>query len=417
MVFNIYLTNLLRALSLALELSDGGLSRHHWRTAMIADRIAGYLNLPQGQRHTLLNASLMHDIGAAAKWEEKSRLYNSEPLPNLRDHAEEGYNLLRRSQHFRAAARPVRHHHDRWDGTNGLAGTDIPLLSRIINIADSLEVYINDNIYILDQNEAVLEAIAGESGATFDPELVKALMELGKQESFWFDLSNPHYYVNFFNAMNAHGQVQLNIDDVIEVAEIFATIVDRTSRYTAKHSRSVSEVAAFLAYSKGYSNAEVKAMRIAGLLHDLGKLTVPNTILEKPGKLSPREYAIVKQHTYYSYRILNQIDGFTTIAEWAAYHHETLDGKGYPFRIGGDFLRLGSRIVAVADVFAALTERRPYREALTLKEVEKIMTEMAAAQRLDHDIVKELLSSRDALPLLAEGLPAIDPQPAIYCRS
>lgn len=80
---------------------------------------------------------------------------------------------------------------------------------------------------------------------------------------------------------------------------------------------------------------------------------------------------MIKQHTYYTYRILKQIDGFSTIAEWAAYHHETLDGTGYPFRIKEHELSLGSRIVAVADVFAALTENRPYRATLELSAVEK----------------------------------------------
>ncbi len=393
-----HLTNLLKAFSLALELADGGLSRHHWRTAIIADRIGGHLGLTQGPRQNLLYAALLHDIGAAARWEEKSNLYSHKPIANLYNHTEEGYRLLVGSPQFKALAKPIRHHHDRWEGSSpsGLAGKDIPLPSRIINLADTFEVLIDDRGYILDQRDDILGALRSQSGRQFDPALVKAVGELAGRESFWFDLATPHYYDQFFRGLQSHGQVRLNIDGLLAVAEIFATIVDRTSRYTARHSRAVSAVAAFLARAKGYADTEAKMIRIAGLLHDLGKLTVPNHILEKPGKLTAREFAVVKQHAYFTHRILTQIDDFEIIADWAAYHHETLDGTGYPFRIPPENLRLGCRIIAVADVYSALREDRPYRPSLPAGEAEKIMLAMAANQKLDADIVQTLLDDRDA---------------------
>ncbi|MCX7779883.1 MAG: HD domain-containing protein, partial [Negativicutes bacterium] len=215
-----------------------------------------------------------------------------------------------------------------------------------------------------------------------------------------------HYYEHFFREINTYWRMQFSIDDVSSIAEIFATIVDRTSRFTASHSWGVAAVAAFLAKTKGYCPEEVKMMRIAGLFHDLGKLAIPNHLLEKPGKLTGREFAIIKQHAYYSYRILEQIDGFTTIAEWAAYHHETLDGSGYPFRIGHDKLRLGSRILATADVFTALTEDRPYRPPITFRETQKIMNTMVSNRKLDGNIVGELFANYDELYNEIRGLPA-----------
>lgn len=399
MFIQIYLTSLLRALSLALELTSGGLSRHHWRTAMIATRIADHIALPAGQRQTLLYSALLHDIGAAANWQEKNNLFAHKAISNLYTHAEAGYDLLKDSPLFRAMAKPILHHHDNWDGSSpaGQAGQDIPLLGRIINLADSLEVRLADDRFILEQRDSILASLAERSGSQFDPSLIDALREIASQESFWLDLTNPLYYENFFRELGGSGQVRLGIDDVIGVAQIFATIVDRTSQYTARHSRSVAEAAAFLAAAKGYSNAEIDLMRIAGLLHDLGKLAVPNSILEKPGKLSAGEFIIIKQHPYFSHRILSQIDGFEIIADWAAFHHETLDGQGYPFRIVKENLRLGSRIVAVADVYAALTESRPYRQDLTTGQVEKIMQDMVFANRIDGDIVKELFAGRDLL--------------------
>lgn len=395
MLFNIHPINLIRALSQALELSTGGLSRHHWRTAMIANRIAEQINLDMAERPILLYSSLLHDLGAASNWTEKRKLHGLEYNWNIYAHAEEGYSLLKDSVQFGNLAKPIRHHHDRWDGASpsGLAGRDIPLLSRIINLADRIEVMLRDDKYVFDQRPDILSNIRKFSGTYFDPELVKVLHDFARQESFWLDLANPHYYQNFFNDMNSLGRIHLEIDDIINIAEIFATIIDSTSRFTARHSRSVSIVAAFMAKSKGYSLEEIKMMRIAGLLHDLGKLAVPNDILEKPAKLTEQELAIVKQHPYYTYRILDQIDGFGIIAEWAAFHHETLDGAGYPFRTNENQLKLGSRIVAAADVFAALTEDRPYRNRLAKKEVERIMRSMVDNRKLDGHIVADLFGS------------------------
>ena len=394
MYFNINPINLLRALSLALELSSGGLSRHHWRTAMIASRIAEQIKLGENERHKLVHAALLHDIGAASSWSEKHQLRNYENS-SLHKHAEAGYGLLKDSKQLGHLADTVRHHHDYWDGSSpcGLAGKDIPLLGRIIHLADRVEISIQDGTFIFTQRPMILSAIEKFSGTYFDPDLVQALRDISGQESFWLDLVNPYYYQNFFEQIDAYGLIRFSLDDIINISEIFATIIDRTSRFTAVHSRSVSTVAAFMATATGFSPDEVKTMRIAGLMHDLGKLVVPNNILEKAGKLSGQEFYMIKQHTNYTYRILMQIDGFSTIAEWAAYHHETLDGKGYPFQIKANALSLGSRIVAVADVFTALTENRAYQATMPLDKVEKIMRTMVTNHKLDGTLTEQLFSN------------------------
>lgn len=403
MLFNIQPINLVRALSLALELSTGGLSRHHWRTAMISDRLAVHVGLDDWDRQKLVFAALLHDIGAASNWTE--RMINA----GIHYHAVEGYELLKDSPQLGVLAEIILHHHDCWDGSSpsGLAGAEIPIASRIIHIADRMEVMLRDESYIFEQEEEVLAAMRAGSGILFDPDLVRAIHEITRRESFWLDLINQHYYENFFREVNANWSMRFNTDDIIHIAEVFATIIDRTSRFTAVHSRGVAAVSAFLARMKGYSSEEIKLMRIAGLFHDLGKLAVPNHILEKPGKLTEREFAIIKQHTYYTYRILNQIDGFGMIAEWAAFHHETLDGAGYPFKVQEKGLRLGSRIVATADVFTALTEERPYRKSMSYHEVHKIMSGMVNNRKLDRNIVADLFSNYDELYNEIRGLPRL----------
>lgn len=406
MLFKIHPSNLVGALSIALELSTDGLSQHHWRTALIANRIAEHIGMDDGQRQILVYASLLHDIGAVSDWSEKKKLHNFKVGNDIYHHAQVGYELLKDSPQFGMLAETIRHHHDDWDGSNphGLAGKAIPITSRIINLADRLEILLRDKVYIFEQRPDVLSALRELSGRYFDPDLVKALHEFARQDSFWLDLTNHHYYQNFFRQIDTYGRMVFNIDDVVSIGEIFATIIDRTSSFTGTHSRSVATVSAFLAQAKGYSMEEVKLMRIAGLFHDLGKLAIPNDILEKPEKLTEREFSIIKQHPYYTYRILEQIDGFSMVAEWAAYHHETLDGAGYPFRIPGSSLRLGSRIVSVADVFVALTENRPYRQTLTLKQVEKIMLGMVDNRKIDGNIVDDLFGDKTRLATITNQI-------------
>lgn len=247
-----------------------------------------------------------------------------------------------------------------------------------------------------------MESIDRSSGIVFDPFLVEAVHEITKAESFWLDLVNASYYENFFKTLDVYGSVRYSSDDAIQIANIFAKIIDRISKFTAHHSRSVTKTAVFLAKLEGFSEDDAKSMEIAGLLHDLGKLAVPNAILEKPGKLTADEVVIVRQHTYYTYRILEQIDHFEIIAQWAAYHHETLDGQGYPFRIGGKDLSLGSRILAVADIFVALTESRPYRESLPKQKVQDIMTNMVKQNKIDGNVLKTLFDHYDDAILLVD---------------
>ena len=133
-------------------------------------------------------------------------------------------------------------------------------------------------------------------------------------------------------------------------------------------------------------------MEVAGLLHDLGKLAVPDQILEYPGSLSPDQFRLMKQHTYYTYHLLSCLPQYPHLKEWAAFHHEKLDGSGYPFRIPGEKLSLGARIMAVADIFQALSEDRPYRPGLSLTETRQILDKSVASGKIDADLTRLLIA-------------------------
>jgi HD-GYP domain-containing protein (c-di-GMP phosphodiesterase class II) len=138
---------------------------------------------------------------------------------------------------------------------------------------------------------------------------------------------------------------------------------------------------------------DIKLLRRAALLHDLGKLSVPNMVLEKPGKLTDEEWKIVKMHPYYTLEILRRIPGFEALGEEAAAHHEKLDGSGYWRGLVGEQLSTFARILAVADIFDALRAKRPYRDSLPLEKAFSIMRE-ESPHALDLPCLEALIAAK-----------------------
>ncbi len=138
-------------------------------------------------------------------------------------------------------------------------------------------------------------------------------------------------------------------------------------------------------------------MEITGNLHDLGKLAIPNSILNKPGKLTKEEFALMQQHTYFTYQVLTTVGGIRNIAEWAAFHHEKLDGTGYPFHVDAKRLDMNSRILAVADMFTALAEERPYRNGMTRDEILSILRTGRDRNFLDSNVINVLEKNYDEI--------------------
>jgi putative nucleotidyltransferase with HDIG domain len=167
------------------------------------------------------------------------------------------------------------------------------------------------------------------------------------------------------------------IDDICEA---FAQVIDAKSHYTYSHSVGVASAAVEIAEALCLAPQTITMVRRAALLHDIGKLSVSNAILEKPGKLTEEEWGSIRMHPVYTRLILRMITGFEHLSFVAAAHHERLDGKGYPENLDGDNLPLTARILCVADVYQALSEKRPYREGLADDVVFGIMEKDAPAQ-------------------------------------
>jgi HD-GYP domain-containing protein (c-di-GMP phosphodiesterase class II) len=179
---------------------------------------------------------------------------------------------------------------------------------------------------------------------------------------------------------------------MIKLTAIFAYIIDFRNPFTAEHSTGVAAVARALAAYMGFSDTECKMIYVAGHLHDLGKLTVSEIILNKPDSLNKEEISVMRSHTYHTYRILQKVKGLETINEWASYHHEKLNGKGYPFHLAAKDLSTGSRIMAVADIFTAIMEDRPYRRGMPAAKAKSLLQSMVD----NGSICKEVVAVTDA---------------------
>jgi len=313
------------------------------------------------------------------------------------EHAYMGYALLRNHELLGPAATIIRHHHvTREEAQKFSLPEEVANPGLLLHLADRVDILVDHGQQVIGQRRKILERLAGPGGEKFLPEHVDAFTSLAEKEEFWLDLVSPSIRANLTE--RAEGEwIRLDLDRFCGLAELFCRLIDYRSRFTATHSSGVAASARALAERMGFCAAECRMMEIAGFLHDLGKLAVPSEILEKPGKLTPEEFGVIRSHTYHTFRVLESLDEVGTINQWASFHHERLDGRGYPFHHDGDVLTLGSRIMAVADVFTAITEDRPYREGMPAQRALGVLENMAGGGALDGDVVTVVRTDFDAV--------------------
>lgn len=390
------LADLITCLSDVIDLVNPDLVNHHQRVAYAAYNIAAQMGLPARQRNELLLAGKLHDIGALAS-KERAQTMQFELL-NPQRHAEMGWLLLRGFEPLTNVAQLIRCHHLRCDTDDiGLVvSPDIMVGGHILHLADRVAILLRRTGNPLAQKKQICRQIAAQSGGMFLPKAVTAFLKLAEKESFWLDLASPTLGT-FLSRRITLDTLELDLHGLLSLSQVFAKIIDFRSPFTATHSSGVAASAAALASHAGCSERECEMMKVAGYFHDLGKLAVPTEILEKPDRLTPRQQEIVRCHPFFTYRTMENIDGLATINSWGAFHHETLDGKGYPFRLTKRTLPLGSRIMSVADVFTAITEDRPYRAGMSADRAFAVMNTMVANSALDGNVVNLLAKNFDEI--------------------
>ncbi|MBI4713444.1 MAG: HD domain-containing protein [Planctomycetes bacterium] len=394
---SINLNKLIQSLSLALDLLNPQVSHHHQRVTLISAKIAATMGLGQKESADIFYAAMLHDIGIISSNDKLNVMKFDYATGQI--HSEQGNVFLQQCPVFAHLAPLIKSHHDRWLGPNksGLIKSQIPVISQIICLADRLSVLIADDKYILHQKDVILKKINDFSGTYFNPEVVAAFLKTAHADAFWLDLTS-NLMENLISDIAPPGNKTIQLDKLLSISYIFTLVVDSKSHWTKTHSQGMTKLTVLLGKQLGFTDEKVKKLETAALLHDIGKLSIPDEILEKPTVLTAAEYHIIKKHPYYTYHILNQVDGFEDIRQWAAYHHERLDGKGYPFGYNKDNLPLGSRIVAVADIFTALTEDRPYRRKLPPEQAIRLLDQYATAGAIDQDVVNTLKKIGFPLP-------------------
>ena len=382
---------LLISLSRTLDFAEKGVLRnnynHGMRVAYIAGKIASALSMPDEDLFDLISFSLLHDNGVMkALLESPSReTFSTETNPA---HCVEGEKNIATFPFLKKRKNVILYHHEHYDGSGffGISGRAIPLYSRVISLADWVAVrfaagYLDDVIVSQVNREARI----------FDPVVREAFLEMSRSVEFWLgmgDMFVQHSLVSMLPKVSR----ELDFKQTRAISQIFSNIIDAKSPFTGSHSRGISEKVGVICQYYEFDETTYWEMRIAADLHDLGKLAVPNEILDKPGKLDDREFRVVQSHPFYTRKILEVIKGFENITEWASNHHEKLDGTGYPYGLSEDQLDFNSRILACVDIYQALTEDRPYRKAMTHKDAVKIMAEMAQKHLIEPAVVEDISS-------------------------
>jgi putative nucleotidyltransferase with HDIG domain len=265
-----------------------------------------------------------------------------------------------------ATAHAVLAMDEHWDGgghPQGLRGHDIPLAARIIGLAQVVEIF-----WGIAGPERALEMAEQRRGRWFDPALVDCLKSVSSSSS-WSSLASGDLTAMVAAAEPAERAIEATDANLDQIATAFAWVIDAKSSFTFEHSERVATLALSAATRMGFTPVQLTRLRRAALLHDIGKLAVPNAILDKPAKLTDAEWQVVKQHPAHTLKVLQQAPVFRELAEDAANHHERIDGRGYFRGLGGEDLTPTARLLAVADVADALMSARPYRAAMPRERV------------------------------------------------
>lgn len=420
---DVRLSELVSALSYALDLVEGHAAGHAVRTALISLRLATELDLSPDQRSALLYATLLKDAGSLTTTARLSAISRGgdtalertrsqiewfralgparDTLRRVAGHGQSltravclaarnfvGVDLARELMTARcrrgasvvfllglpdAAANAILSADEHWDGgglPTGLRAREIPLLARIMGIAQAIEDLLAHHGVVVAR-----EVVERRRGTSFDPALVDALIPLWQDVTFWQELERADVRARLALAEPEEHILRAEELHVDLIAEALGTVIDAKSPYTYRHSEGVAALAVGMADLLGFSPIELRDLRRAALLHDVGKLGIPNRILDKRGPLTTDEARELRQHPAHTHEILSRIGCFRDLAEVASSHHERLDGTGYHRGLTGDQLSPAARVLAVADVAEALSAERSYHAARPQSEVLRIMAQ------------------------------------------
>lgn len=416
-VTQLRLSEVIAALSAALDLTEGQPTGHAARSCLIGMRLAESLDLPADQRSALFYALLLKDAGCSSNAGRLASLFKADDILLKREHklidwtrlgpafdytlrlaepegslvgrarrvlvialkkeevgrgmmeirCERGAEIIRMLGLPEATAEAVRNLDEHWDGLGhpkGLKGEDIPLLGRILCLAQTTDVF-----YCAYGLEAVTTMLMKRRGLWFDPKLVTLLAESLGDREFWEKIRGDDV-VEQTAAYEPPDRVYEASEERIDtVARVFARVIDAKSPYTSQHSERVAARCVAMGQQLGLLSEELRDLKLAGLLHDVGMLGVSNLILEKKEPLTGEEWESVRRHPQLTRDILRRVTPFHEVAEIAACHHEHLDGTGYPRGLTAEQLSMPARILALATRAEALLADRAHGKGVPWNEM------------------------------------------------
>ena len=408
---SIRLAEVLGALSHALDLTEGQPPGHCVRCCWMGMKIGRRLGLPETQLRDLYYTLLLKDLGCSSNAARICELYLADDLSFKSDfkridgslnqilsfvvshtgvkaafsdrvravihilknggriaremietRCQRGAAIARRMRFSEHVATGIHDLDEHWNGggkPHGLAGSEISMLARI-----ALLVQVVDVFQLSGDRDAAISEVRRRSGTWFDPDIVAAFLAVSREAEFWDALARDDIEHLVLAAEPVQEAGMADEDYLDDIAAAFAQVIDAKSPFTFGHSERVALFADLIAREMDYDPARRRWLKRVALLHDIGKLGVSNSILDKPGKPDDAEWQAIKLHPRYSEIILSRISAFADLARVAGAHHERLDGKGYPRGISDKAIDLDTRIISTADVFDALTADRPYRPAM-----------------------------------------------------
>ncbi|MDV3250194.1 HD-GYP domain-containing protein [Devosia sp. BK] len=416
----VYLSEVVGALSYALDITEGQPVGHSLRCCWIGMHIGMRLDLSEEELSDLYYTLLLKDIGCSSNAARICKLYladdlnfkNSyksvdtklpeilrflisntarksgfvERLQTMINVARNGGEIARelietRCQRGADIARSMRFSEtvcqgildldEHWDGTGQplrRTGSEISLFARIALLSQVVDVF-----FMRGGAEAAVAEVSDRAGRWFEPSLVAIIQDLASDAKFWQVLLANDLDHCVASLEPRARMREVDEDYLDDIAAGFAQVVDAKSPFTAGHSDRVSIFADLIAEELGYAPDRRRWLKRAALLHDIGKLGVSNSVLDKNGRPDEDEWVQIRQHPELGRVILSKISAFRAMARIAGDHHERLDGKGYPHGISEASIDLDTRIVTVADIFDALTADRPYRKAMSVTDAFAIM--------------------------------------------
>jgi HD-GYP domain-containing protein (c-di-GMP phosphodiesterase class II) len=366
----------------------GASPNHGIRIAVLCSKMANTLGKSPDEITSLAICAMLHDNALTEYILAQRTGGHNDPV--MKKHCEYGQRNVN-DLCFKTDVKDfILYHHERADGKGpfGIRAGEGPLEAELIAIADSIDVAHHLQTLEPDDLSAVREIIAADTGKRFSKTAAQAMLEVLDWPmilSLRDDVIRETADAAFIPWI-----VDMEAASIFGLAGFMARIIDYKSVFTQRHSTQIANKAWLMGKYYRYEPAIRSELYLAAALHDVGKLEIPVSILEKPDKLTDNEFLIIKDHVRQTWELLKDIDGFQTISQWASNHHEKLNGAGYPFGKKADELDLNSRLITCLDIYQAVSEERPYHPRRNHAETMQILRTFADKGEIDGNIVNDI---------------------------